>query len=223
MEKSITVSKVFIPALGYKWLSGFYDLVFKLMLPENKLRNNLIKELDLKDGENILEFGYGTGQNLIFAYHKNKNIKLTGIDIDPSIRQIAFCKLKKNNIPVSLDLYDGRTFPYSDNSFDKVFSSLVFHHLDTKSKIICLKEINRVLKPGGQLVLGDWGKAKSKLMRFVYYSVQLLDGFKTTEDNVNGLIPGFIAKANFISVNETGYINTVIGTYSYYCAVKKSD
>ena len=220
MQENIAVSKKFIPALGYKWLSGFYDLTFKLALPENKLRNKLIEELDLKDGESILEFGYGTGQNLVFAYRKNKNIKLTGIDIDPSIRKIASYKINKYKIPVSLDLYDGKTFPYSDNSFDKVYSSLVFHHLDTETKINCLKEINRILKPGGKLIIGDFGKAKTKLMRFVYYSVQLLDGFKTTEENVLGLIPKFISETNFINIKETGFINTVIGTYSYYFTEK---
>ena len=221
MSENMTVSKAFIPALGYTWLSGFYDLAFKLVLPENILRNKLIAELDPIDGETILEFGYGTGQNLVVAYNRNKTIILTGIDIDPSIRQIASYKIKKKGIPVVLDLYDGKTFPYNDNSFDKVYSSLVFHHLDTESKINCLNEINRVLKPGGKLVIGDWGKAKSKLMRFFYYSVQLLDGFTTTEDNVKGLIPEFISQTDFINIKETGYINTVIGTYSFYCAAKK--
>lgn len=217
----MTDTKRFIPALGYKWLSGFYDLIFELVLPEKKIRNKLIEELAPKDGESILEFGYGTGQDLTLVYKVNKNIKLTGIDIDPRMKQIASSKISKNNIPASLDLYDGKTFPYRDNTFDKVYSSLVFHHLDTETKISCLKEINRVLKPGGRLIIGDWGKSRTKLMRLSFYFVQILDGFKTTNENVKGLVPKFISETNFINIKETGYINTVIGSYSYYCATKK--
>ncbi len=51
--------KEFIPALGYNWLTSFYDLTIKLTMPEKKFRTLLIDELDPKNGETILEFGYG--------------------------------------------------------------------------------------------------------------------------------------------------------------------
>ena len=113
-------------------------------------------------------------------------------------------------------MYDGETFPYQDKSFDKVYSCLVFHQLDPATKSYCLNEINRVLKPGGELIIADWGKAKSKLMRTTFYTVQLLDGFETTTDNVEGLLPDYMVQAGFIKVLESGHINTVIGTFSYY-------
>ena len=90
-------------------------------------------------------------------------------------------------------MYDGNTLPFEDKSFDKVYSSLVFHQLDSVTKLKCLLEINRILKPEGELIIGDWGKAKTKWMRFSFYLVQLLDGFKTTNDNVNGLMIKYIS------------------------------
>jgi hypothetical protein len=57
-------------------------------------------------------------------------------------------------------------------------------------------------------------------MRFSFYLVQLLDGFKTTTDNVNGLMIKYITDAGFKNVQEVDYINTSIGTYSYYKAEK---
>jgi ubiquinone/menaquinone biosynthesis C-methylase UbiE len=222
MSDIMTIEKEFIPALGFQWLSGIYDLIFRIFLPEKKLRGRLAEELNPKDGDEILEFGYGTGQNLVVVYARNKNIRLSGIDIDPAIRQIAAHRIKRKNIPVALELYDGKTFPFPDNSFDKIYSCLVFHHLAAVSKLHCLKEMNRILKPGGQLVICDWGRARSGLMRFVYYSVQLLDGFRTTEDNVKGLIPRFMGEADFANIKESGFINTAIGTLSYYCAAKRS-
>ncbi len=149
-------------------------------MPEKKFRNKLIDILNPQSDESILEFGFGTAQNLIFLKQRYSNAKVQGVDIDPKIKSIAEFKLRKNNLEVPLHLYDGNTLPFADNSFDKVFSSLVFHQLNAKTKLLCLKELYRVLKPNGNLIIGDWGGAKSKWMRFSFYAVQLLDGFKNT-------------------------------------------
>ncbi len=213
-------NKEFIPALGYDWLSGLYDLTIKLTMPEKKFRNKLIEHLNPQSNEIILEFGFGTAQNLILGKNKNQITNFIGVDIDPKIKSIAVKKLNKIGLNIPLYLYDGNTLPFPDNHFDKVFSSLVFHQLDKGTKSNCLKELQRVLKPGGELLIGDWGKAKTTLMRIVFYFVQLLDGFKTTTDNVNGFMPWYISEAGFLQVKEVDFINTKIGTYSYYKAIK---
>ncbi len=213
-------NKTYIPALGYDFLSEYYDLTIKLTMPEKKFRAKLIDMIEPLSGESILEFGFGTAQNLILLKQCRPEALVQGVDIDPKIKSIAEYKLRKHNLEVPLHLYDGKTLPFADNSFDKVFSSLVFHQLDAETKLNCLKELFRVLKPEGMLVIADWGKAKSKWMRFSFYAVQLLDGFKTTNDNVNGLMPQFISDAGFLDVEEEDFINTMIGTYSYYTAIK---
>ncbi len=130
-------------------------------------------------------------------------------------------KLNKQNVSIPLDLYNGATLPYQENQFDKIYSCLVFHQLDAETKLSCLKELHRVLKPNGKLIIADWGKAQNKLMRFTFGFVQLLDGFKTTNDNVKGLMPTFITNAGFSNVETIKSINTIIGTFSYYTATKK--
>lgn len=211
----------YIPALGYDFLSEYYDFTIKLTMPEKKFRTKLIDYVEPTAGERILEFGFGTGQNLILLIEREPNAQLQGVDIDPKIKSIAEYKLRKNSLEVPLHIYNGNTLPFTDNSFDKVFSSLVFHQLDSHTKLHCLKELYRVLKPNGKLIIGDWGGAKNKWMRFSFYAVQLLDGFKTTNDNVNGLMPQFISEAGFQNVSEVDFINTKIRTYSYYKASKK--
>ena len=202
--------KEFIPALGYDFLTAYYDLAIKLTMPEKRFRSLLVEELNPQSGEKILEFGFGTGQNLLLVKQKEPKIDLVGLDIDPKVRDLAQYKISKNGFELPLDLYTGNTFPNSNAQFDKVYSSLVFHQLDAATKLHCLKEIYRVLKPNGYLLIGDWGKAKSRLMRGAFYAVQLLDGFKTTNDNVNGLIPNFMSQAGFVNVIESQFINSMM-------------
>ncbi|WP_284653186.1 class I SAM-dependent methyltransferase [Flavobacterium terrisoli] len=211
----------FIPALGYDFLSDYYDLAIKLTMPEKKFRNKLVDFVNPQKNEKILEFGFGTAQNIIILKQRFPDCNIQGIDIDPKIKTIAEYKLNKAGIETPLFLYDGDKLPFEDNSFDKVYSSLVFHQLDRIIKLKCLLEINRILKPNGELIIGDWGKAKTKWMRFSFYVVQLLDGFKTTTDNVNGLLTKYISDAGFKEISEIDFINTSIGTYSYYKAYKK--
>ena len=213
-------SKKYIPALGYDFLTAYYDLAIKIIMPEKKFRKLLVEEINPKDNEHILEFGFGTGQNLLLIHRENPKAKLEGVDIDPKVKAIAEHKLSKAKIKIPLHLYDGNTLPFANETFDKVYSCLVFHQLDAETKQKCLNELNRVLIPNGKLIIADWGKAQNKLMRFTFGLVQILDGFKTTNDNVKGLMPVFIEKAGFKKVKISNSINTSIGTFSYFTANK---
>lgn len=213
--------KPFIPALGYDFLTNYYDLTISLTMPEKRIRETLIKEIDPQKDEKILEFGFGTGQNLIKLKTTNPFIQLLGLDIDPKVKAITEQKFNHQHLEATLDLYDGGKFPYQDAQFDKVYSCLVFHQLDADTKWFCLKEIYRVLKPNGTLIIADWGKAQNWLMRFTFGFVQLLDGFKTTNDNVKGKMPDFIKEAGFKEITILQSINTMIGTFSYFKAKKR--
>lgn len=213
--------KKFIPALGYDFLTTYYDLVVKLTMPEKKIRSLLVKEINPMPNEKILEFGFGTAQNILLVKKVCENVDLRGVDIDPKVKQIAQFKLAKNALKVPLDLYDGEKLPYSDDYFDKVYSCLVFHQLSSENKLKCLGEILRVLKPNGTLIIADWGKAANPIMRIAFGIVQILDGFKTTNDNVKGKMPLFIEKGGFHFLSISQSLNTPIGTFSYFIAQKR--
>lgn len=211
----------FIPALGYHFLTAYYDLTIKLTMPEKKFRGLLVEQIDPRPGEKILEFGCGTGQNLLLVKKQCPEADLHGLDIDPKVNEIAHRKLQKGRVFVPLDLYEGSAFPYTTSKFDKVYSCLVFHQLDADAKFACLGEIHRVLKKGGKLVIADWGKADGRRMRLAFGLVQLLDGFKTTNDNVQGRMPDIISEVGFQNVEVSRSINTAVGTFSYFQAIKK--
>ncbi len=219
-ERSKMVKKKYIPALGYDFLTAYYDLAVKITMPEEKLRRLLVEEINPKENEHILEFGFGTGQNLLLIHQENPKSKLEGLEIDPKVKAIAEHKLAKRELDIPLHLYDGNTLPFANGNFDKVFSCLVFHLLDTNTKQKCLKELYRVLKPKGKLIIADWGKAKKPLSLFFFGFVHILDRFKTINDNVKGRIPDFIAKEGFEDVAISKSINTPIGPFSYFTANK---
>jgi ubiquinone/menaquinone biosynthesis C-methylase UbiE len=215
-----TENKPYIPALGYDLLSNFYDRVIRWTMPEEKFRSTLVQQAALQPRETVLEFGFGTASQTILLKQQEPEAEIIGVDVDPKIRELAFEKVLKAGLEIQLDLYDGNTLPYAGATFDKVVSSLVFHQLDRTQKALAFREIHRVLKTGGELHIGDWGGAKHIGMRLAFLLVQLLDGFKTTTDNVRGLLPEFMVDAGFEGVTETGFINTGIGTFSFYKTVK---
>ena len=79
MDQNKTTS--FIPALGYDFLTAYYDMAIKLTMPEKKFRRILVESINPQDDESILEFGFGTGQNLILVKNQNPNIPYNWIYI----------------------------------------------------------------------------------------------------------------------------------------------
>lgn len=189
-------------------------------MPEKKFKRSLINQAGIRMGERVLDFGCGTGTLSIMIKKTIPDAIVIGLDVDRKILQIAQEKIYHQGLTISLEKYEGKHIPYPDASFDKVVSSLVFHHLNKEQKDTMLKEIFRILKPGGQLHIADWGKAANTGMRLLFYLVQFLDGFQTTNDNVKGLLPEYIQNAGFWNVQRKGKINTVFGTLCFYSAAK---
>jgi SAM-dependent methyltransferase len=216
-------TKRYIPALRYEWLTGLYDRVVGLTLPEQRFKRALIAQAGIRAGHHVLDFGSGTATLSLMAKMQVPQAHIAGIDIDPRVLAIARRKVAAAGVPIDLDSYDGASLSYPDHHFDRVISSLVFHHLTPQQKDRALREIRRVLKPGGELHIADWGKARGVAMRLLFVLVQLLDGFATTADNVAGLLPGYLGRAGFIAIQETRTFATIFGTLSLYQGHTSSD
>lgn len=204
--------QAYIPALRFNWLTGLYDQTVSLTMPEKQFKLALIKQADILPGYKVLDFGCGSLTLTLLAKENEPLAEYIGVDVDEQIISIAKKKLEKESVSIAIDQYDGVTLPYPDQSFDRVITSLVFHHLTAVQKANSLKEIKRVLKPGGQLHIADWGKAANPLMRMAFYLVQLLDGFATTTENVQGKLPDYLSKAGFLNIVKTKKFNTILGT-----------
>lgn len=216
----MTKEKTFIPALRFKWLTGIFDPLLKYTMPEKRFKNALIDQAKISPSHSVLDFGCGSLTLTLLAKQKQPQAAFTGVDVDEKILNIARKKLGHSNTTIRIDKYDGLILPYNDSSFDRVITSLVFHHLTSEQKENSFREIKRILKPGGELHIADWGKPSNTFMRIAFYSVQLLDGFKTTRDNVNGLLPNYMRKAGFEYISTYSRFNTIYGTLQLYGTVK---
>ena len=210
----------YIPALRYTWLTGFYDTVMDKLMRETTFKRALVGQAQVKKGHRILDLGCGTATLTLLIKQAHPEAQVTGLDGDSKALEIARGKIARSRLAITLDEGMAFNLPYPDNSFDRVFSGLLFHHLTREDKERSLKEVYRVLRPGGELHVADWGKASNALMRLAFFLVQLLDGFKTTSDNVNGLLPNFFSKAGLQDVQQTAQYQTMFGTMALYKAKK---
>ena len=208
----------YVPALGYRWLTRFYDPVLAWLLKEEKFKALLIEQAGLRPGQRILDLGCGTGTLTIMLKRACPEAAVVGLDGDPETLAIARKKAKAAG--AEIELREGMAFdpPLPAGSFDRVVSSLVFHHLTRENKNRTLAAVRRLLRPGGELHVADWGEARSLLMRVAFLSVQLFDGFETTADNVAGMLLPMMEETGFLGVAETHHQRTMFGTLSLYRA-----
>jgi len=202
----------FVPALGFKCLTPIYDPVVRLTTRESVFKSELLKQSDLRRGQNVLDLACGTGTLTIALKNSCSEATITGLDGDFEILRIAQSKASSSESQIRFVCGRTENLPFPDGSFDRVVSSLFFHHLTSDAKIRTLEEVRRVLKPGGQLHIADWGKPANLVMSLASFVIQILDGFEVTKDNLRGNLPGIIQGAGFSEIVESSSLNTVFGT-----------
>ncbi|MGR8981007.1 MAG: class I SAM-dependent methyltransferase [Gammaproteobacteria bacterium] len=138
---SVTIKK------RYDRIAPYFDGLEAMM--EGLVFKNWRKRLwERVDGYHILEVGVGTGKN--FDYYP-KNVRITAIDFSPEMLKQARRNKERKRAEVELELMDVQSLHYANNSFDAVVGSFVFCSVPSPMK--GLKELYRVCKPGGQVLL----------------------------------------------------------------------
>jgi ubiquinone/menaquinone biosynthesis C-methylase UbiE len=141
--------------------------------------------------------------------------EVVGLDGDPKILKIAEAKVAQASVDLTLDQGLAYDMPYPDQSFDRVVSSLVIHHLTTDNKRRAFKEIYRVLEPGGELHMLDFGRPHNLYTSIV---APLIRRLEEAADNVQGLLPAMLREAGFDQVDVTRHFTTIFGSLSLYRA-----
>ena len=210
----------YVPALGFHWLTPFYDAVVGATTRERSFKQALIQQARFAPRQRVLDLASGTGTLAIWIKQHQPQADIIGVDGDPAILSLASRKAQKANVSVQFDCALSYSLPYPAAHFDRVVSSLFFHHLSWANKQRTAQELFRVLKPGAELHVADWGRPTNALMRGLFLFIQLLDGFENTQDNVSGKLITLFEKAGFVEVSQRQTFNTLYGTMALYSAVR---
>lgn len=209
--------RIYLPAFGHQWLLPLYDLVTKWLGVEAAHRQ-LLDQAKIQAGHRVLEIGCGTGNLAILAKRLHPKADTIGLDPDPKALARARRKAERKALAIQFDHGFSDGLPYPDGSFDRVLSAMMFHHLlSLDEKIKTLREVRRVLRPGGSFHLLDFdgGTAPSRghLTRLLHRH-----GHETehSKDDSGDRIPTLMKEAGFTGPRKTAYRHLGIGAHVAY-------
>ena len=210
----------YVSALRLTSLTRCYDPVVGLTTRERRFKDRLIAQARPQAGDRILDLGCGTGTLALAIKEVAPGAELTGLDADPEMLDRARAKATEAEVAIGFDEGLSNELPYEDQSFDKVVSTLFFHHVELDVKQATLREVLRVLRSGAELHVADWGRPSDPAMWVLSRSIRLLDGAEPTRDNLTGRLPSLFEDAGLVSVEQTGQLRTVFGTIAFYRAAR---
>ncbi|MFX1480632.1 MAG: class I SAM-dependent methyltransferase [Promethearchaeota archaeon] len=140
-----TLDKVFVNSPLKRFMQKYFEMkIFKKFLKSHKVHI---------ENQTILEAGCGSGFGLKLIQKEFHPLNLYGFDILPE----QVLKAQKRNLDARITIGDIRNIKFPEMKFDAVFVFTVLHHIPQYPK--ALKEISRVLKPGGFLLIDELNKS----------------------------------------------------------------
>lgn len=195
---------------AYRRDAPIYDLVFGAIFHPG--RKTAVEHLHCKPGDRILEVGVGTGLSL--GMYPN-DVKVVGIDLSQHMLDRAKVKAAEENYPQveALLQMDAQQMSFPDNSFDKVVAMYVASVVPDPKQM--MKEIQRVVKPGGTIIFLNHFKNRNPVIRNIETMLQPLGKYLGWSPDFP--LDTFLEQTGFrpttaIPVNLLDYWTVLIGT-----------
>lgn len=133
-------------------------------------RHVTVKESQAKQGDSVLDCATGTG-DLAIAFKKKVGPSgyVLGTDFCKEMLETAPEKAKKKDLAIDFEVADAMDLPYEDNRFD--IASIAFGIRNVDDPVQCLREMGRVVRPGGRVVVLEFGQPEGLLKApYQFYS-----------------------------------------------------
>jgi SAM-dependent methyltransferase len=205
----------YLPGMGRDWLLPLYDPLTRVIGVESAHRK-LAQHADLDSARRVLEIGCGTGNLALLVKRMHPGLDVVGLDPDPKALARAGRKARRTGLQLQLDRGFADGLPYPDATFDRVLSALMFHHLEPGSRTASLREVLRVLRPGGALYLMDIGGGDHDL----HGLTRLARRSHTLKDTWDASIPTLMGDAGLSDVAEIDHLDKHMGRLTYYRGVR---
>ena len=201
----------YVPAARWRVFTRIYDPVLALTMREKRFRGEMLRrvEADLPEGGTAVDVGCGTGTFALALKERRPDARVVGVDGDAEILALAQAKPGATEIEWREGL--AQELPVEAGGADVVTISLVLHHLLPEDKRKGLREMKRIIRPGGRLHVADWGRPTDPLMSGAFFVAQAIDGFDRTADHRAGRLPAFVEAAGFDAVERYGRVRTGFG------------
>lgn len=205
--------RTYLPAAGRDSFLPLYDLLTKLT-GADQARKILVGQANLRPGQCVLDLGCGTGTLAVLIKRLYPSVTVVGFDPDPRALARARRKADRAFLFVRFDQGFSDELPYAEASFDRVFSSFMLHHLQPGEKQKTLREVRRVLQPGGSFHMLDFGGPKSGANGFLAHVVHSSHRLK---DNSEDRVLALMRQARFQEPRVAGHQTVLFGHADAVC------
>jgi demethylmenaquinone methyltransferase/2-methoxy-6-polyprenyl-1,4-benzoquinol methylase len=171
-----------------------------------------------KKGDHVLDCATGTGDLAIaFKEKVGENGYVLGTDFCKEMIELATAKAEKHNLSIDFEVADAMNLPYEENRFD--IASIAFGIRNVDEPVQALKEMGRVVKPGGKVTVLEFGQPTG-VLKFPYelysqYIMPAIGGWISGNREAYSYLPRtsaeFPAGEKFIGLmEESGSFNSHI-------------
>lgn len=206
-QKSEKIEKMFDE------ISSQYDFLNNIIsfFTHYSIKKKSLDLLKLKPNSKILDLCCGSGDLGEILLKKYPNSKITGVDFSQKMLDIA----KKRNKKIEYFKMDAQNLDFQDNSFDCVVMGFGLRNIEDKE--LCLKEIYRILKPGGVFLQLDFGKKNlvCKIYNFIIlFLINFLKNKKAYKYLINSKNKFDEPEELIKKFKKTGFKNPLV---RYFC------
>lgn len=204
-----------------KWKIIAYDpmnfFLYLLFGGEKKFRNEIIDHAELSEGMSVLDIGCATGGNSIAILNNNAGfhrLKVYGLDAAFNMVKASKNKMPYKDMSCNFIQAVAERLPFKDNSIERIINVFMLHHMKYEVKVMALKEMFRVLRKRGVLIVIDPTKPYNlfgKALGFIRsYIPEIRDSLKVP-------LADLVKEGGFKDVDN---FKNALGCFSFVRAVK---